>query len=125
MCVAVGEGIAQDGVVFANAYKVHAPGVNTDARYLHTTAGSHLQPLHNLVVQGIDVPIEVPTRFYQVVRKTSQFFQLALALIQASEYRPATCRAQVGSKKVFHGFFCKNETFRFSAGKGMDKKPKE
>ena len=48
--VAVGDRVAQYGVVFSYAHEVHSPGVDTDARYRQLSLSHEFQSLDDFVV---------------------------------------------------------------------------
>ncbi len=85
MRVAIGHRIAQDSVVFTDEDKIHTPRVNTDRVNLQSTSANHLKSLDHLQIQGVDVPVEVPSRLYQVVGKSGQLFLLQLAVSQCAQ----------------------------------------
>ena len=65
-----------------------------------------LQSLDHFKIQGIDVPIEVAARFYQVVVKTGQFFQFNTVIGQCADDGASACGAQVNGKKMLLVFHC-------------------
>ena len=99
--VAIGHGIAQDGIVVAYEHKVDAPRINTDRRDIDASFAHNLQTLNHLQIEGIDVPIEVATRLYQVIGKAGQFLLFQFAIHQCAQNGSSTSSTQVDSKIVF------------------------
>ena len=101
MRIAIGHGIAQNGIVVANEYKVDAPCVNTDRGKVDASFTHNLQTLNHLQIEGIDVPIEMSTRLYQVIGKAGQLLLFQFATHQGSQNGSSTGSTQVDSKIVF------------------------
>ena len=107
MRVAVCQWVAQQCPVFAHAYKVHTPSVNTDRGDGDVALCHEFQAFDYFKIKGIDVPIEVSARFYQVVVKTSQLFQFDTVVDQCADNGASAGGTQINGKKmlfVFHGF---------------------
>ena len=99
--VAIGHGVAQDGIVVANKNEINAPGVNTDRGKVDASFAHNLQSLNHLQIEGIDVPIEMAARLYQVIGKAGQFLLFQFAIHQCSQNGSSTGSTQVDSKIVF------------------------
>ena len=106
--VAIGDRIAQYGIVFSYAHEINTPGVNTDAYDRQLSFCHQLQSFDDFVVQGEDVPIEMSSCLDEAVLESGQFFKLYFTFGQCSDDCPSACGSQVHGKEIsviFHYMF--------------------
>ena len=88
--IAIGTRIAEYRLVVANKHEVNAPGVDTDTGNLNIPAGHFLQPLDDLKIEGIDIPIVVTALNDEVVGETGHLLQFKLTVMDLADNGPAT-----------------------------------
>ena len=102
--VAVTVGITQHTPVFSDADEVTSPSVDTDGCDFDFFLCHHLESFYDLVVERIDVPEEMSSGLYDVVRESCDFPLLQFSVHNTSQYSPAAGGPQVDSKEIsaFH-----------------------
>ena len=109
MRVSIGHRIAQNSTVIANKHEVDAPRVDANRGNGQSPAGNLLQTANHLEIQGIDVPIKVSARFYQIVWETGNLFLFQPSVGHAANNGSSTGSPQVDGKEirfVFHLSYC-------------------
>ncbi len=102
MRVAVAQWTSEQGTVAAKEGEVAAPGVDADALDADAALGGHLQSLDNLVVEGIEVPVEVSSHGNERVVEPGELLHAHMPVIERPDNRAPRRGAEVYGEIVFH-----------------------
>ena len=90
MWVAIAVGVAEDASVTTYTHEVHAPCVDAYTLDFNPFAGYDAQSPDDFLIQGIDVPEEVPSRLDDRVGETCQFALLETSPLNRTKNGAAT-----------------------------------
>ena len=107
MRVAVRIRLAQQASVLAHAYEIHAPRIDADRSDFDVlTRRSPFQPLQNVPVKFVDIPVEVSPRLDDMIGETVHFFCYQSFLSERAYYRTPAGSPEVDGEKAFcHSLF--------------------
>ena len=91
---------AKQRTVATDEDEVDTPRVDTDAGQRDAAVGHLLQSAYHFKIQGVDVPIEVAARLYQIVRKPREFLLLQPSVAERTQYGPSARCTEVYSKVI-------------------------
>ena len=98
---------AEDVSVISYKNEIYAPCVDADTCYFDAAFRYSLQPFDNLVIQGINVPVELSSVLNDVVREACDFLKFHCSVNDVADDGSAACSAQIHRKKIlglFHSF---------------------
>ena len=101
MGVTVSAWITEYLPVAADEHEVHPPCVYAYRLDSDTTPGAFPQTTYDLIVQGVYVPVELPSCLDKIVWETGHLLKDHFLFIYFAYYSTAACGAEVYSEEAF------------------------